>query len=88
MYYLVFAGTPLGCVLRCNFRALENGDFKTIGQMLATIIVQGGEYPRVFSPAICNYIAKGLDIHQHEIDIEEIPDPVIKKSLKEVVHNT
>lgn len=76
------ASTSLGCVIRCNFRALEDGDFKTIGQMLATIIIQGGEHPRIFSPAICSYIAKGLEFCQ--TGVEEVPDPVVRNSLKEV----
>ena len=71
-----FTGTSLGCVTRCNLRALENYDFRTVGQMLAVIIVQGGEAPRIFSPAVCSYISKGSEAFKPDID--EIPDPVVR----------
>ncbi len=77
------ADTSIGCVMRCNLRALQNEDFKTVGQMLATIIIQGGEHPRIFSPAICCYIEKGLDFCQPGID--EVPDPIVRESLQTVV---
>lgn len=62
---------------------MQNDDYRTIGQMLATIIVQGGEHPRIFSPAICSYIAKGFD--SCKPGIEEVPDPTVRNSLKKVV---
>ena len=42
------ADTSISCVMRCNLHALQNEVFKTVGQMLATIIIQGGEHPRIF----------------------------------------
>ena len=78
-------GTSIGCVIRCNFRALQNGDFQTLGQMIATIIIQGGSHPRVFSPSICDYIAYGLD--ECKPSIEEIHDGTVRNSLKKVIVN-
>jgi hypothetical protein len=69
-------------VIRCNFRALQNGDFQTLGQMLATMIIQGGQHPRIFSPSICDYIAHGLD--KCKPSIEEIYDGTVRNSLKMV----
>jgi hypothetical protein len=81
-----FTGTSLGCVTRCNLCALENDDFRTVGQMLAVIIVQGGEAPRIFSPAaVCSYISKGSEACKPDID--EIPDPVFRNSLKQVLQS-
>ena len=68
--------------MRCNVRALQNEEYQTIGQMLATIVIQGGEHPRIFSPAICDYIAKGFDFCLPVI--EDVPDPVVRDSLKKV----
>jgi hypothetical protein len=62
---------------------MQNEDYRTIGQMLATIIIHGGEHPRIFSPAICSYITKGLEFCQP--GIEEVPDPIVRDSLKKVV---
>ena len=81
--FLFFAGTSPGCAIRCNFRALQNEDYKTIGEMFATIIIQGGEHPHIFTPSICNYIAKGLEFCQPHI--EEVPDAVVRASFKKVV---
>jgi hypothetical protein len=62
---------------------MQNEDYRTIGQMLATIIIHDGEHPRIFSPAICSYITKGLEFCQP--GIEEVPDAIVRDSLKKVV---
>ena len=69
--------------MRCNLRALQSGDYLTVGQMLSTITVQGGAHPRIFSPSIRDYMAKGLAFCQPSI--EEIPDATVRNSLKKVL---
>ena len=50
--------------------------------MLATMIVQGGELPRIFSPSLCQYIQGGIDNAFPEID--KVADIIVRKSLKKV----
>ena len=57
---------------------------RTLGTRLV-IIVQGGEHPRIFSPAICSYISKGSGAC--EPDIDEVPNPVVRNSLKQVLRS-
>ena len=72
----------MGWVVRCNIRSLQNRDYLSVRRMLATAIVQGGEPPRLFSQAICNYICNGFD--QTQPTIEEISDATIKNDLHKV----
>lgn len=50
--------------------------------MLATMIVQGGEQPCLFTKSICDYISMGLDASNP--GIEEVPDYTIRDNLKKV----
>ena len=77
-----FAGTSVGFTVRCNIKCLQNRDYLTVGQMLATIIVQGGERPGLFTQSVCDYISMGLDASNP--DTEEVPDYTIRNDLKKV----
>ena len=57
---------------------LENHDYETVGQMLATMIVQGGKRPCLF--VVCDYLSKGLDGSKPTID--EVQDHAIRNDLK------
>ena len=59
---------------------LQNRDYETVGLMLATIIVQGGKRPCLFSPAVCGCLSKGLDGSKPTID--EVQDHAIRNDLK------
>ena len=72
----------MGFIVRCNIKSLQSNDYRTVGQMLATMIVQGGERPCFLSQSVCDYICVGLDARNPEI--EEIPDYTIKNDLKKV----
>ena len=74
--------TANGCIIRSNVGALQRGTFYTIGNMLATLIVQGGELPRIFSNYVCQYIEAGFD--GCKPTIEEVPDKTIRHSLSKV----
>ncbi|XP_046841133.1 uncharacterized protein LOC124435235 [Xenia sp. Carnegie-2017] len=47
--------------------------------MLATLVVQGGELPRIFSKSVCQYIEAGFG--SCTPDIDELPDKNIRDSL-------
>ena len=72
----------MGFIVRCNIKSLQNNDYATVGQILATVIVQGGERPCLFTQSVCDYICMGLNACNTEI--EEIPDYIIKNDLKKV----
>ena len=50
--------------------------------MLATMVVQGGEIPRLLSPSICQYIQNGFENSFQTID--EVPDKNVRDSLNKV----
>ena len=72
----------MGFIARCNIKCLQNHDYLTVGQMLATMIVQGGEQPCLFTKSICDYISMGLDASNP--GIEEVPGYTIRDNLKKV----
>ena len=79
----IFLDTSEGHIIRPNFNALKGGAFSVVGQMLATMNVQGRELPHIFSPSMCQYIQCGFDSANPGID--EVPDANIQKSLKQVI---
>lgn len=50
--------------------------------MLATMVVHGGELPRLLSKSICQYIQAGFDGSMPAID--EVPDRNVRDSLNKV----
>ncbi|XP_046856096.1 G2/M phase-specific E3 ubiquitin-protein ligase-like [Xenia sp. Carnegie-2017] len=75
----IMCSMPTGCVIRCNVGALNQGTFLAVGHMLATLVVQGGELPRIFSKSVCQYIEAGFG--SCTPDIDELPDKNIRDSL-------
>ena len=78
-----FLDTSQGHIIRPNFNALKGGAFSVVGKTLATMILQGGELPHIFSPSMRQYIQRGFDSANPGID--ELPDENIQKSLKQVI---
>ena len=78
----LFTGYPSNVIPLHNVEAVENRKFYVIGKMLATTLVQGGEAPSCFSKAIADYIV--YDQVRSPVDINDIPDRMIQKSLMEV----
>ncbi|XP_039477026.1 G2/M phase-specific E3 ubiquitin-protein ligase-like isoform X2 [Oreochromis aureus] len=76
-----FEATPNGCTLKFNILHLQNGVYRTIGRMLSTIIVQGGEAPAFLSPHVVDYIVSG-DILQVHLTPDDIGDPELRENLK------
>lgn len=77
-----FAGTP-----RLNMLHLQNGVYRTIGRMMSTIIVQGGEPPAFLSPSVVDYIVSG-DILQVHVSPDDVGDPDLRENLNKVQHAT
>lgn len=67
------SGTPNGCTPRLNILHLQNGVCQTIGRMMATIKLQGGEPPAFLSPHAVDYIVSG-DILQVHVTPDDIGD--------------
>ena len=74
--------TQNGCIIRYNVGALKRETFRTVGNMLATLIVQGGEFPRIFSNSVCQYIEADFDGCRPTI--EEVPAKNVRDSLFKV----
>ncbi|KAL3875467.1 hypothetical protein ACJMK2_033413, partial [Sinanodonta woodiana] len=72
--------TPNGLVPRNNVRQLKEGVLRHIGRMISTIVLQGGEAPAIFCPIITQCILN--DPVSTKPDVDDIPDLVIRESLK------
>ena len=81
MLYLL--ATPKGYVIRFHMKAFKENGYFTVGLMLSTIIMQGGEPPRIFSPTVCQYISGGLE--KCNPTIEEVPNLAVRSSLLKVI---
>lgn len=82
--FICFSGTPNGFSPKLNIQHLHNGVYRTIGRMIATIIVQGGESPSFLSPHVVDYILSG-DILQMNVKPDDIGDPELREELKKVI---
>ena len=71
-------------MIRFNMKAFRENDYFTVGLMLSTIIMQGGEPPRIFSP-ICQDISGGLK--KCNPVIEELPNLSLRSSLFKVIEH-
>lgn len=81
------SGTPNGCIPRLNILHLQNGVYtRTIGRMMSTIIVQGGEPPAFLSLSVVDYIVYG-DILQLKATPDDIGDPDLRENLNKVMCN-
>ena len=57
LLYLVAAdGTPS---IRCNTKALQGGVYRLAGEMLSTMVTQGGPSPKLLDAHTCRYIEVG-----------------------------
>ena len=80
----LFQGYPLRTIPFHNVEAVASNKFYTIGKILATCIVQGGEAPVCFSEAIVDYLIYGEV--RSPVCLEDISGEEIKKSLQKVMH--
>lgn len=64
-----------------NTSHVQHGVYCTIGQMMSTIIVQGGEPPALLSPHVVDYIMTG-DILQMHVSPDDVSDTELRENLK------
>lgn len=58
----------------------ESGDYRAIGKLVATSILQGGPGLPIFLPAVWNYIVRSDGSMQGMA----MPDPLVKNLIKQV----
>ena len=66
-----------------NISHVQNGVYRTIGQMMPTIIVQGGEPPALLSPLVVDYLLTG-HIFQLKVTPDDVADMELREALKKV----
>lgn len=81
---LLFPETPNGFSLKLNISHVQNGVYRTIGRMMSTMIVQGGEPPAFLSPHVVDYIVTG-DILQAQATIDDVSDHELREDLNKVL---
>ncbi|KAG2465254.1 G2E3 ligase, partial [Polypterus senegalus] len=75
-----FEESPTGFIPKLNASHLENGVYRTIGRMMSTIMIQGGEPPARLAPCVVDYILTG-DVLQ----VNATPDDVSASELREML---
>lgn len=81
---MLFCG-PYNCrVPRHNIVELDKKTYYYAGVMIALSLVHGGPAPQFFSPAVADYIVRGM--LNVKATVDDIPDDVMKQKV-EKVHN-
>jgi hypothetical protein len=62
--------------MRCNVKALQEGTYKLVGEMLATIAVQGGQLPQLFSKNAVDYLVKCCVTVDLATCMKDLPQPL------------
>ncbi|XP_051791621.1 G2/M phase-specific E3 ubiquitin-protein ligase-like [Erpetoichthys calabaricus] len=75
-----FEESPNGFIPKLNNSHMEKGVYQTIGKMMSTIIIQGGEPPALLAPCVVDYILTG-DVLQ----VNATPDDVSASKLREIL---
>ena len=71
-------------IFRHNISSLDKREFYLYGQITALGLMQGFPGPKCFNKTVVDYILTG-DIGQLHPDVEDIPDPNVKQSLKSLM---
>ena len=58
-------------LLKPNIRALRKNHYEMLGQIIATIICQGGQAPRIFTSSLVDYILTS-DLTKVDADIDDM----------------
>lgn len=75
--------TPNGFVPRFNISHVQNGLYRTIGQMISTIIVQGVEPPSLLSPIVVDYFLSG-NVFEVDVTPNDVADGDLREALNMV----
>ena len=71
-------------IFRHSISSLDKREFYLYGQITALGLMQGFPGPKCFNKTVVDYILTG-DIGQLHPDVEDIPDPDVKQSLKSLM---
>ena len=66
------------------FISSQNEDFKMMGKLVATSIIQGGPSLPIFLPAVYRYILTSKYSSDWMPGSKDFPDPLIKRLLQQV----
>ncbi|XP_058854362.1 uncharacterized protein LOC117398677 [Acipenser ruthenus] len=79
--------SPNGFVPQMHVSWVSSGLFHTIGQMMSTDLVQGGEPPAFLARCVVDYILTG-DVMKVCVNTDDIPDTLLRESLKKIEQST
>ena len=80
----LFGGWPQNVVPQHNIEAVANNTYFTIGKLLSTCLVQGGQPPVCFSPGVTDFII--YDEVMSDPCLLDIPSRDIQETLKKVYY--
>lgn len=63
-----------------NISHVQNRVYRTIGQVMSTVIVQGGDPPALLSPLVVNYLLTG-DIFLLTVTPDDVADMELREAL-------
>lgn len=78
----LFAGWPDSVVPIHNVAAVTSNEYYVVGKMIATSLVQGGQPPVCFAPAIAEYLV--YDKIRSEPNMNDIYDHSVREKLEKV----
>ena len=78
----LFVGFPNHVIPVHNIKAVGDSVYYTIGKMLSTCIIQGGEVPVCFAKAVADYLV--FDRVCSPVCLEDIPDHEVQDCLQKV----
>ena len=78
----LFVGFPNHVVPVHNVKAVTDSTYHTVGKMIATCIIQGGEAPACFASAVADYLV--YDRIRSPVCLEDISDYEVRNCLQKV----
>lgn len=81
----LFAGWPSNVVPIHNVEAVTSNKYFIVGKMIATCLIQGGQPPVCFAPAIAEYLV--FNEVRSKPALDDIYDYSVRQKLEKVVHS-
>ena len=78
----LFVGFPSHVVPVHNVKAVTDATYHTVGKMIATCIIQGGEAPACFASAVADYLV--YDRIRSPVCLEDISDYEVRNCFQKV----
>lgn len=79
----LFVGWPQNVIPTHNVQALADNKYYVVGKIIATSLVQGGQPPVCFSPAVADYLV--FDEVKSSPCLQDIPDYDVRQKLEKVI---